>query len=1719
MAYRVADREWVIGVNTAEARRLLVQRRLAARRANGGTGNGTGHGHPSIPAADRDQPLPLSFGQERLWFENQRAPDSAEYQVPVVLRIESPLDRQALDAAYRTVVTRHEILRTRYQMRHARPFQVIDPPDDVHIDVTDLSETPDAALDVARREIAAPFNLGLEHPVRLRLLRLGDTEHVLVLTLHHICCDGTSLSLLVTELFETYGRIVAGDDAEPSPPRVQYADYAVWQRDQLAGGVLDEHVRYWCERLADQPALDLPIDRPRAAVRDPDGDRCQFTVPTDLVAGLRELARGHNTTLYTVTLTAFQVLLARYSGQRDIAVGSALTARQRPELRDAVGFYIDTAVLRASWGGDPPFTEVLAGNRTAVLEAIEHQAAPLQRVAEELGIARDPSRPALFQVMFDLVDAAPERFELGGLSLRRLDVIGTIAKHDLRLELAEAADGTLTATIEYPTALFEHATVARFGEHYLRLLAAIVADPHTQVGELPLLDTEDRRWLLARATGRGADLPQASLSDVLAAQACRVPSRIAVVAEGERLTFAELDAEANRFARQLAERGAGRASLVGVCLDRGIDLLPTLLGVWRCGAASLPLDPADPPERLAHILRDAGCAVLVTEWQHLQRLPGSVTDAVTGDVLLVDIERAGIDAQDSTPLERDDRSDDPDGKPDGDPDANSDVHLAVNPAVHLDELAYVVYTSGSTGRPKGVEVTHGAVRNYLESVARTYFANGDGTADPDGRGGAGTDDHGRGGAALLTSVAFDMAVTSLYAPLLVGEPVHLLPGDLGPAELLRELARDGGYRVVKLTPSHLELLTRSVTPEQAAALTSTLVVGGEGFPADLARRWFDLAGDTATVVNEYGPTENTVASVICPLARVDDVRAGASGLLPIGSPTPNTTAYVLDESLRPVPVGVAGELCLGGAQLARGYHGLPAETARRFVADPYGPPGGRLYRTGDRATLRPDGQLEFLGRADDQLAVRGFRVEPAEIVAALREHPAITEAAVVQRDTQAGSLLVGYLVSAGEQPATQELRAFLAQTLPAHMIPAAFVYLTALPTTTAGKLDHRALPKPDRAALGLPPEPTRPPTELERRIADAWRELLGMADDVDVGVDDSYFDLGGDSVNAVAIVGRLREAGLDVTVQDLFEHPTVGELAAALAPRPALSDDRTRVAPFELLTDHERQHLPDDVVDAYPLSMLQAGMLYEMLSSGSDVHYYHNATTYTIRDDAPLDNDAFQRAVDALVARHEMLRTGFDLSGGRPLQYVHPNATLTVGTADIRGLSASEQDSAVRDYMRQQRGSLFRVDTPPLFALFTHVVDDTTWHLTITECHPILEGWGYHLLLMELLAHYRALRDGKPPPEPEPLPVRYADFIAAEQASLAADDDSEFWRGIVTTTPKFTLPAEWAASTPQPPKPVVLEVMFVDLLDELRELGRLAGAPLKSVLHAAHLTVMSTLTEQSEFYTGLVCDTRPEIYGAERMPGLFLNTVPFRFQHGATTWRELVRTVFDTEIALWPHRRYPMYAMQREHWPGGRLIDVLFNYLDFHSVDTDLVDFNASVDDSPNEFRLAATAFAQGMVSLRFHLDAVSMRDGERLVGMYRSVLAAMASDPDGGIPRSFLSHAFDVPASTPESRSPDSPIRSAVAATGRTVSAATSDPHQPAVDVVEVERLLTEAWVAALDVDRIDAHDDLTELGADSLKGLRVAAVLAQRGYELSPMAAISYPTIAELAPHVRRR
>ncbi|MEO3811588.1 amino acid adenylation domain-containing protein [Sphaerisporangium sp. B11E5] len=1045
----------------------------------------------TVPARPEGEPPPLSHAQERLWFLEQFAPGTTQLTIPLTMRLRGPLDAEALGAALDAVVAGHDALRMRYPATwDGRPEVVI--ADEATLPLTVL-DAPDEATARALVEgfLSAPFDLAEGPVARALLVRLADEDHVLVVAVHHIAADGWSAGLLLREVFTRY----AG--GTPPAPEVGYGDYAAWQRGLPAP---ERDLDFWRERLAGLEPLDLPSDRPRPPERTYSGAACGFPLSAELTTALAGLGRAHGATPFMTMLAGFAALLGRYAGTGDVAVGSPVAGRQAPELDGVIGCFVNMLTMRVDLSDDPSFGDLLDRVRAVAVDALAHQDVPFEQLVSELDLPRDVSRSPLFGVILAMQNFRGGAFEPpAGLSVADFPLDAWATRYDLELYVADDPGGGMSGLFVYNTDLFEAATVERLAGHLRTLLERVAARPDLRLSEIDLLTDEERHLVVEGWNATATEYPgAATLHGPIEEQAARTPGAVAVRFEGRSLTYAELDAAATRVAHTLRRHGVTPGSVVAVCAERSLELLPGLLGVLKAGAAYLPVDPDYPADRIAFMVSDAAPAVLLTQRRIRPSLPD--TAAVVLDL------------------------DDPDVWSGSGP-------LPPLSPVDPGDVAYVIYTSGSTGRPKGVPNSHGGIANRLDWMQERY---GLGAGDV---------------VAQKTPVSFDVSVWELFWPLRQGATLVLAtPGGHKDAAYLRRFLVTEKVTTVHFVPSMLAAFLAEDGAADCRALRR-VICSGEELPADLARRCVETL-PRAGLHNLYGPTEAAVdvSSWHCRPATL-----AKAARVPIGTPVANTALYVLDAAMAPVPVGVPGELFIGGTQVALGYLNRPELTCERFVANPFGRPGSRLYRTGDLARRRPDGALEFLGRMDGQVKLRGLRIELGEIEAALRALPAVRDAAVIVREDRPGDpRLVAYITPVDSGALDQVLdhaavRAELKKTLPDYMVPAGWVTLATLPLGPSGKLDRRALPAPV-AGRDAAVEFIAPDTPTERALAAIWSELLGVEA---VGVDDDFFDLGGHSLLATQVVARLRrQTGAEVSVMDVFKQPTVRELAA-LADTPA----------------------------------------------------------------------------------------------------------------------------------------------------------------------------------------------------------------------------------------------------------------------------------------------------------------------------------------------------------------------------------------------------------------------------------------------------------------------------------------------------------------------------------------------------------------------------------------
>ncbi|MEK6283066.1 MAG: amino acid adenylation domain-containing protein [Acidobacteriota bacterium] len=1630
---------------------------------------------PAVSPRREKERVPLSLTQQRLWFLYQLDPSSSVYNLFVAARLKGRLEISALQEALNEVVRRHEVLRTTFSMIDRQPMQIIAPALSLKLAIVDLSDLPDAerqtrAQRLSTQESQQPFDLERGPLLRTSLLRLAREEHQLLMTMHHIISDAWSLDVLVREVVALYE---AYSNGKPSPlPAlpIQYADYAVWQRERLQGERLEQKLSYWREQLADITVLELPNDHPRPPVQSFRGGINSLSLSEDLSNALVELGRREGATLFMTLLATINILLYRYTCQEDIAVGTPLAGRNRLETEKLIGYFINMLVLRTNLAGAPSFLEVLRRVREVTLGAHTHQELPFEKILDELQPQRDLSIQPLFQVVLVLQNAARQSPQLPGLNVQLQEIEDTTAKFDLTFMVNETSQGVLIS-LQYNSDLFDPETANRMLSHLQTLLRSIVENPSQTISRLPLLTEEERHELLTKSNKAPDDFGLAEcLHQLFESQAERAPDAVAVTFQGEALTYGQLDGRANQLAHYLQAHGVGPEVMVPICMERSLEMVVGILGILKAGGAYVPLDPAYPKERLAFMLDDTQSPVLLTQQSLLELLP-----AYAGRIACIDADGPQIaEHSKSSPVCR----------------------------VATENAAYVIYTSGSTGKAKGVVVEHAQVVRLLAATQAWYNFNSEDVWT------------------FFHSYAFDFSVWELWGAFLYGGRLIIVPYDVSRApEAFYELLRSEQVTVLNQTPTAFrQLLSADDSLAAASDLQLRLVIfGGEALEFRSLDSWFARHGDTRPqLVNMYGITETTVHTTYRPVS-AKDIRE-ASGSM-IGKPIPDLAIYVLDSQMELVPLGVAGEMYVGGAGLARGYLNRPELTAQRFIAHPWSSKAGaRLYRSGDLARRVTNGDIQYLGRIDDQVKIRGHRIEIAEIETALSGHPAVRQAVVIARqDTDGEKRLVAY-VTLKQEATVRELRQYLKEKLPQYMMPSAFVVLERLPLTTNGKVDRRALPAPHYEGSAKDTAQDMPHTEVEELLAVVWAEILGVER---LGIHDNFFALGGDSIRSVQLVALAREKGLSFSIQQLFKCQTIAELAKEIQFGELIPFEEIRSEPFSLVSAEDRQKLPDDLEDAYPLTMLQAGMFYHMeLTPDSPV--YHNVDDWQLR--AHFDEGVLREALHYAVARHAVLRTSFDLTSySEPLQLVHKTAITPITVEDLRHLSPAEQEKTLDIFTENEKRNRFDLSLAPQVRFHIHRRTDDTFELTLIENHAIFDGWSLTSTLAEIFTRYFALLKGERPADEPPPAVAFRDFVRLERMALEAAECQDYWDRVLRDCAPLRLPRRPASSTALGGPRVQTKSIFVSrqLSDGLKQAARAAGVPIKSVLLAAHLKTLSLISGQTDILAGLASNGRPEVTGGTEVRGLFLNTVPLRLKLLEGTWLELIQATFATELELLPFRRFPLSAMQKR-WGNQTLCETQFNFVHFHALDGILRSGNVEVlkgglrRSEETHFALCAMfglAFISGQVVLDLEYDSrrLSEEQIKTIAGHYAGVLHAIAAEPQAQHHQADLLSAEiqELQAAWAASAQEETPNQDGA-------PAAPTDTSYAAPQT-EIERRVAEIWQQVLQVEELGVNDNFFDLGGDSLLMLRVHSKLKETFMtEISMVDTFQHPTIATIARHL---
>jgi len=1451
-----------------------------------------------IPVRDHRQPCPLSPAQERIWFMEQLNAGEPAYNEAEAVRLKGKLDVEALERAFNIIVERHEILRTTIEARDGRPGMVIHetwPLKFKRINLQPLvaSKREAELAQLLITEPRLPYRLDAEPAVRVTIVRLDDEDHALIMMLHHIVCDSASLGILWRELASLYEAARSGEPSPLPPLPIQYGDYAVWQRQPRQQERFAEDIAFWKEQLRGAPAqLDQPSDRPRPAVCSFRGTKRLFAFDAALANDLRRLCRQQQASLFTVFAGAFSTVMHRYTGQDEILVGVPIAARERPELRPLIGFLIDTHVLRTDLSGNPTFRELMGHVQQNVAHVYSHRDVPFDQVVSALKPERNQSCSPLVQVMLNWRDRddQPQFIGLPGVVTEALLAQPKIAKFDLTLTLTDTGNEILLET-EYSTDLFDEERIERLTGHLRTLLEGVVADVEQRVTELPLLTAPERERLLGDWNETAADYPrERCIHELFEAQVARHPDAVAVVFEDQRVTYAALNARANRLAHHLRALGVGPDGRVALCLERSVDMVVGLMAILKAGGAYVPLDPTYPPERLKFMLEDSRPAVVLSHGPAraaLQAaLPGLVAPPARMDL---DAPPARVDLVAPPALV----DLDADQARWADASAENPDPRAVG--LTSQHLAYVIYTSGSTGMPKGVMNEHRAVLNRLLWMDDAYRLQSQDVV------------------LQKTPFSFDVSVWEFFWPLAVGARLVMLrPGGHKSPDQLVAAIEAQGVTTLHFVPSMLRVFLDGITVGACPSLKHVFT-SGEALPSHLLAR-FQQMFPGLPLHNLYGPTEAAVDVTAWTCA---PARAAWGASPPIGRPIWNTRMYILDARLQPVPVGTAGEIHIGGVGVARGYLNRPELTAEKFIASPF-VAGDRLYKTGDLGRYLPGGDIEYIGRNDFQVKIRGFRIELGEIEAALSQHAGVHEAVVVARESGDGEKRLVAYYTGPEEIDVEALRAHLGKSQPDYMVPAAFVRLDAFPLSVNGKLDRRALPAPDDGAYARAAYEV-PQGQAETALAAIWSELLGVER---VSRHDNFFELGGHSLLAVTMIARLRREGLQADVRSVFSAPTLAGLAAATRsdggdveiPPNLIPPGSETIMPEMLPLINLSQAEIDDIVscveggaantqDIYPLAPLQEGLLFHHLMDGEGDTYL---TPELFAFDGRRRMEDFVTALQAVIARHDIFRTAVMWDGlSQPAQVVWRRAPLPV-----EDMTFDPADGDVAEQLRSRfNPGRFRLDVrqaPLMRAFVTHDHVQKRWLLLLLRHHLVIDHATLEVLAREVQAHILGRT------EELPAPIPYRNFVAQVRRGSAADHEA-FFRGMLGDVDEPTAP--FGLSNVQGNGVDIEEARMVlepELARRLRERARGLGVSAASLFHLAWGLVLSRASGRKDAVFGTVLFGRMQGgAGVDWTPGVFINTLPLRVEIGDEGVEASVRRVHALLAELLRHEHASLAQVQR----------------------------------------------------------------------------------------------------------------------------------------------------------------------------------------------------------------
>ncbi|MEM9216874.1 MAG: amino acid adenylation domain-containing protein [Cyanobacteria bacterium P01_F01_bin.150] len=1497
---------------------------------------------------------PLSYGQKALWFLWKLEPKSSAYNLSYSCRIASGINIKAFRDAWQILCDRHPLLHSIFIQGESEPVQKIIYTQKLDFKVLDTSNLRNLELEKkVKSESQQPFNLESQSVVRLRLFNISISEHILLLTIHHIAVDGWSMGILIEEFQSVYKALSLDAKLSLPPLKNTYRDYVGWQRNLLAEKSEDKLWNYWQEKLqGDLPVLNIPTDKPRPPVQTYNGDSVPFSLSKQLTRKLKELSKREKVTLYTLILAAYKVLLYRYTGQEEILVGSPTSGRTKSEFMSVVGYFVDPIVMRSNISGNPSFRDFLNQTSKTVVEALAHQDFPFALLVERLQPARDPSYAPIFQAMFALYNSTQmeslPKFLVGeqnieGLKIEPWEINQQEGLSDVFLEMLD--DGTcILGSFKYNTDLFEEETITRMASHFQTLLEGITANPQQKVSKLPLLTEIERHQLLVEWNNTAREYPTAScIHQLFEGQVERTPDAIAVVFESEQVTYKQLNQRANQLAHHLQSLGVQPEVLVGICVERSIEMVVGLLGILKAGGAYVPFDPSYPAKRLSYMLNDSGVGVLVTQNELVESIPEHNALNVCLD-------------SDGDVIEQKNRD-------------NLEVGVDEN------NLAYVLYTSGSTGQPKGVQICHRGVANFLNSMLHSP-----GLTSKDSL-------------YAVTTISFDIAALELYLPLMVGAKV--IVGS-------REIASDGNRLLSELL--HSKTTVMQATPATWQMLLTAgwkndyplkVLCGGEALSVSLTHQILETG---SRLWNMYGPTEATIWSTVHNLSASKPVTSTDHLIASIGRPIANTQVYILDSQLQPVPIGVPGELHISGDGLARGYLNRPELTSERFISNPFNSKS-KLYKTGDLARYDRDGNIEFLGRIDNQVKIRGFRIELGEIETALTSHPQINQAVVMATEENTGNKrLVAYLV-ANSEITTVQLREYIKAQLPDYMVPVAFVTLERLPLTLNGKIDRKALPAVDIAERAN--QYIAPSTQSEQIIANIFAEVLNVEN---IGINDNFFELGGHSLLATQLISRIRESfSLEIPLRELFSSPTVAQLDQTIT---KLRNGNNR------LTLPSIQ--PREETAQRPLSWAQERLWFLNQLEGKSATYNMPAAVRIIGN---LDIDALQQTIWKVVQRHEVLRTSFQALNGTPIQVIHPKSAMKITMVDLQQLATNNKEHSVIEQAQLEATTPFDLENGPLIRCSLLQLSTSEYVLLWTMHHIVSDSWSMGVFIQEISSLYQSFTKKKEIISSDvegtsllKLPVQYADFAVWQRQYLSGEileTQLDYWKQQLNSAPNLLqLPTDFPRPTTQTYQGRSISFRLnTDLTTKLKTLSRESGTTLFMTLYGAFSTLLHRYSGQSDILVGTPIANRnhSEIEG---LIGFFVNTLVLKTHFDNNpSFNELLAQVRETTLQAYDHQDVPFEQIvealqpQRDlsYSPLFQVMFVLQNApmgnVELPGVTLSLIQLESTI--AKFDLTLSMTETDQGLAGEWEYNTALFKGETiERIVDHFKNLLEAIVEDP-----------------------------------------------------------------------------------------------------------------------------